>query len=135
MIRSAAALLFISFFISCTSCPPEWYTNLPQAEGYIYAVGYSDPTYIESDAVGNAEMAARSEFARVKKSHVRNIGEYYSSDSGSFGEERSVVESDTDITGAEVVKKHVCDDSWRHEYSVGTCFILMRIEESRLFTR
>jgi hypothetical protein len=127
------SLLFCA--AGCVSCPPDWYFDKPADDNYRYAVGKSDPTYVETKAKELAMKSALSDLAWQKSVWVMSLGEYRSTDTGAAGAEKSAHYSEVDIEGAELVEEHWCDGSWGHQYPKGTYFVLVRIEKSRLLAR
>jgi hypothetical protein len=128
-----AALLLCA--TGCVSCPPDWFLEKPVEDGYRHAVGRCDPTYVESKARELAFQSALSELARQKSVWVLSLGEFRSTERGTSGSEESAHYSEVDIEGADIIAEHMCDGSWGHQYPKGTFFVLVRIEEKKLFSR
>ena len=129
-------MILIAFLLcsaGCVTCPPNWYFEKPSDDEYRYAVGKSDPTYVETKAKDLAFQAALADLAWQKSVWVMSLGEYRSTDGGAAGAEKSVQYSEVDINGAEIIEEHWCDGSWGHQYPKGTYFVLIRIAERRLF--
>ena len=143
MLRTIIICFFVPILSGCiieqkkeSACPPPWYLNRPEEEGYRYGVGKSDPTYLESKAKEIALTSALSDLAKQKRISIMSYGEYRSTAQASSGKnfEDSAQYTKEELQGAEVVEEYVSDGS-NPKYPKGTYFILVRIKESLLFSR
>lgn len=132
-------IILVSFLIllsGCVSCPPDWFLQKPIESGYRYGAGKCDPTYIETKARDLALTSALQDLGRQKQVFLSSRSEMISTEAGSSGSSHgTIVDSNVEVEGFEIVDEHVCDGAWYHNCIKGTTYVLVRISEKRLLGR
>ena len=122
-------------FARDTSDPPEWYMNPPLSENYIYAVGWSGPTYKPSKARDQALKRAISTLASYAKSHIKNEMLISQDQDRSRSISLTDVQVSGVISGFKIVAERMIFDDGKNRSPPGTVYILLRIPKEDLKLR
>jgi hypothetical protein len=119
-------------YLKDNSCPPRWYSQPPQSEEYIYAVGWSGPTYKPSKAREQALTRAVSRLASQAETFIRS--QMVISEDMNRVTALQLTESDIQgkIRGFNVFAEHRCFEGGQHESRPGSVYILIGIPKSEL---
>ncbi|MHC4941902.1 MAG: hypothetical protein ACYTG7_02675 [Planctomycetota bacterium] len=124
-----------SRFARDRSDPPDWYMNPPISDRYIYAVGWSGPTYKPSKAREQALKRAISTLASYARSHIKNETVI----SQDMNKTKAISLTDVNvegfISGFTIVAERPIFDTGKNRSPPGTIYILIRIPKEKLELR
>jgi hypothetical protein len=115
--------------------PPDWYMNPPVSDKYIYAVGWSGPTYKPSKARDQALKRAISTLASYASSHVRNETVISQDMNRTQAISLTDVNVEGRISGFTIVAERPIFDDGKNRSPPGTIYILIRIPREKLVLR
>jgi hypothetical protein len=120
-------------FANDTSDPPGWYQNPPISNDYIYAAGWSRPTYKPSKARQQALNRAVSTLAAYARTHIKS--ETVISQDMDRTEAVSLINADVEgrISGYTIVAERLILGRESGKSPPGTVYILIRIPKSDLW--
>ena len=98
---------------------PQWIETLPVENGYIYALGFSQPWFNPLRALGEAEQNARRSIAQIIGVYVNAEKEYVESGDGVTITSEAVFKTNEILTRTELY------DFWENS-DTGTVYVLVR---------
>lgn len=119
-------------FRNDTSDPPGWYSNPPISNAFIYAAGWSRPTYKPSKARDQALKRAVSTLASYAKTFIRS--ETVISQDMNRTDAISLINADVEgsISNFSIVAERLILGREKGKSPPGTVYILIRIPKSEL---
>lgn len=118
---------------SDTSCPPSWYTTPPKSSKYLYAVGWSGPTYRPSKSREQALTRAVARLAQQVETHIKNqMVIRQNLDRVTYSDSLTTSDINAKIKGFTIVAEVASQEGDGPMNRPGSTYILIRIPKSDL---
>ena len=116
-----------------TSCPPDWYTNPPKSDKFIYAVGWSGPTLRPSKSREQALTRALARLAQQAETHIKSqMVIRQDMNRVTYSDSLTTSDINAKVKGFTIVAEVTSQEGEGPLDRPGSTFVLIRIPKSNL---